>query len=126
LDEPQIKVGLQSQSPTSTLHHTQFFLGAAEILSTENTLISSFVEHCSPLWTGSLASYLAQLKAMETKAFKINGISLDEAEYMGLSPRHRRQVSACYEVWTCWGICFSGWYVRIYVLVYSFRSEAMH
>ena len=40
----------------------------------------------------SAVTSLAQLDAMETKAFKIIGISLDEAESMGLSLRHRRQV----------------------------------
>ena len=60
------------------------------------------MEHCSPLWTGYLTSHLAQLITKETKAFKIHGISHDEAEYMGLSPRVHRQVSAfmkCGHVW---------------------------
>ena len=40
-----------------------------------------------------LSSHLAQLDAVETKAFKIIGFSHDEAEFMGLSLSHRRQVS---------------------------------
>jgi len=97
-----------------------------KLLSTNKTSMSSFMEHCSQLWTGSLASHLAQLNAMERKAFKINGIAHAEAEYMGLSTHHRRQVSACYEVWTGLGVSFSGRYICIYVVVCNFRSEAMH
>ena len=39
-----------------------------------------------------MTSHLAQLEAVETKAFKIIGISHDEAESMGLSHSHLRQV----------------------------------
>ena len=41
------------------------------------------MEYCSPLWAGAATSRLAQLDAMESKAFKIIGISRDGAEYMG-------------------------------------------
>ena len=49
------------------------------------------MEHCS-LWAGSPSSHLAQLDTVETKAFKIIGISHDEAESVGLSLRHYQQV----------------------------------
>ena len=39
---------------------------------------------------------LLSLNAMETRAFKIIGISRDEAESMGLSLRHRRQVGGLF------------------------------
>ena len=42
-------------------------------------------------WAGSPASHLAQLEAVETKAFNIIGISRNEAKSMGPSLRHRRQ-----------------------------------
>ena len=38
------------------------------------------MEYCFPLWAATQASLLAQLDAVETKAFKINGISHVEAE----------------------------------------------
>ena len=46
----------------------------------------------SPLWAGSPASQLAQLDAVETKAFKINGISHAEAKSVSLTFSHREQV----------------------------------
>ena len=55
------------------------------------------MEYCSPLWAGFPASYLSQLDAVETKAFKIIGITSTEVDSMGLSIFHRRQVS---------GLCF--------------------
>ena len=65
------------------------FLGTPELLSTYKAFIHSSLDHCSPLWA---VSHLAHLDAVETKAFMIIGISHDEAESMGLSLRHRRQV----------------------------------
>ena len=43
------------------------------------------MEYCSPLWAGAPASHLSRLHAVETKAFRIIGISRDEAESLGLS-----------------------------------------
>ena len=54
--------------------------------------VRSLMEYCSPFWAGTPSSHLSQLDAMETKAFKIIGISHDEAESLGLSLSHRRQV----------------------------------
>ena len=51
------------------------------------------MEYCSPLLAGSPASHPAQLDAVETKAFNITGISHAEAESMGLSLSHHREVS---------------------------------
>ena len=50
------------------------------------------MEYCSPLWAGAPASHLSRLHAVETKAFQIIGFSHDEAESVGLSLSHRRQV----------------------------------
>ena len=75
-----------------SLRHTKSFLGTPELLSTYKAYIHSLVEYCSPLWAGDPASHLAQLDAVEAKAFKIIGISRDEAESMSLSFHHRRQV----------------------------------
>ena len=51
------------------------------------------MEYCSPLWDGAPASHLSRLPAVETKAFRIIGISPNEAESLGLSLSHRRQVN---------------------------------
>ena len=74
------------------LRHTKSVLGTPKLLSTYKTFIRSLMEYSSPLWAGPPASHFAQLDAVETKAFKINGISHDEAESIGLTLRHRRQV----------------------------------
>ena len=50
------------------------------------------MEYCSPLWAGAPAFHLSRLHAAETKAFRITGISRDEAESLGLSLCHCRQV----------------------------------
>ena len=50
------------------------------------------MEYCSLLWAGAPASHIAQFDTVETKAFKVIGISRDEAESMGLSLHHCRQV----------------------------------
>ena len=49
------------------------------------------MEYCSPLCVGAAASHFALLDAIETKAFKIIGMSHDEAESMGQSFSHSRQ-----------------------------------
>ena len=56
-------------------HSTKSFLGTPEPRSIYKTFICSLMEYCSPLWAGSPASHLSQLYAVETKAFKIIGIS---------------------------------------------------
>ena len=53
------------------LHCAKSFLGIPELLSMYNTFISSLMEDCSPLWAGTPALRLAQLDAVEIKAFKI-------------------------------------------------------
>ena len=50
------------------------------------------MEYCSPLWADAPASHLSRLPAVETKAFRIIGISRNEAESLGLSLNHRRLV----------------------------------
>ena len=74
------------------IRRAKSFLGTLELLSTYNAFICSTMEDCSPIWAGSPASHPAQIDAMETKAFKIIGFSHDEAESMGLSLLHRREV----------------------------------
>ncbi len=61
------------------------FLGTPELLATYKAFIRSSMEYCSPLWAGVPASHLARLHAVETKAFRIIGISCDEADCEGLS-----------------------------------------
>ena len=48
--------------------------------------------YCSPLWAGAPASHLSWLNAVETKAFRIIGISCSEAESLGLSLTSGRSV----------------------------------
>ena len=74
------------------LHRTKSLLGTSELLSTCKAFIHSSMEYCSPLLAGGSASHLAQLDSVETKAFKIFSISCDEAESMGVSLSHHRQV----------------------------------
>ena len=68
------------------------FLGPPEILTTYKAFVHSLMEYCSPLWAGAPASHLSRLHAVETKAFRIIGISRNEAESLGLSINHRRLV----------------------------------
>ena len=51
------------------------------------------MEYISPLWTGTSASNLAQIDVVETKAFRINGISHAETELMWLSLSSHRYIS---------------------------------
>ena len=74
------------------LHCAKSFLGTPELQTTYKAFICSLMEYCSPLWGGAPASQLARLDAVETKAFRIIGISRDEAESLGLSLSHQRQV----------------------------------
>ena len=74
------------------LHRAESFLGTPEILSTDKAFIHSLMEYCSPIWAGATSSHLAQHDAVEIKAFKIIGISNNEAEFLGLSLSHRTQV----------------------------------
>ena len=63
-----------------------------ELLTTYKALVCSLMEYCSPLWADAPASHLSRLHAVETKAFRIIDISRDEAESLGLSLSHHRQV----------------------------------
>ena len=93
------------------LHHTKFFLGTAKLISTCKAFIHSWMEFYSPLQAGLPASHLAQLDAAETKAFKIIGISHNEAGSMGLSLHcHRQDGGVCLlspPFWSCswWSFC---------------------
>ena len=95
-----LKLASKASCRMDIFHHTKSFLGTPELLSIYKAFISNLVEDTStfisssPLWAGSPASHLAQLDAVETKAIKIIGISYDEAESMGLSLCHRRQVGS--------------------------------
>ena len=68
------------------------FLGTPELLITNKAFVRSLMEYCSPLWAGAPASHLPRLHAVETKAFRFIGISRDDAESLGLSLSHHRQV----------------------------------
>uniref|UniRef100_UPI00358EB7ED armadillo repeat-containing protein 3-like n=1 Tax=Myxine glutinosa TaxID=7769 RepID=UPI00358EB7ED len=67
-------------------------LGTPVLLSTYKAFIHMLMEYCSPFWDGAPASHLAEVDAVEVKAFNIIGISHDKAETMGLSLCHRRQI----------------------------------
>ena len=86
------KLASKAKCRLGILRHVKSFLGTPELLSTDKAFICSLMDSCSLLWAGSPASHLAQLDAVETKAFKIIGVCHDEAETMGLSLCHRRQV----------------------------------
>ena len=75
------------------LRRAKSFLGPPELLTTYKAFVCSLMEYCSPLWAGAPASHLSRLYVVETKAFRIIGISRGEAESLGLSLSHRRQVS---------------------------------
>ena len=74
------------------LRRAKCFLGPPELLTTYKAFGRSLMEYCSPLWAGAPASHLSWLHAVETKAFRIIGISHDESESLGLSLSHHRQV----------------------------------
>ena len=78
------------------LHRAKSFLGPPELLTTYKPFVHSLMEYCSPLWAGAPASHLSRLHAVETKAFQIIGISRDEAESLGLSLSHHRQVDGLF------------------------------
>ena len=67
------------------LHRAKSFLGTLELLTTYKAFVHSLMEDCSPLWAGATAFHLSRLHAVEPKAFRIIGISHDEAESSGLS-----------------------------------------
>ena len=47
---------------------------------TSKAFVRNLMEYCSPLWAGALASHLSRLHAVETKAFRIIGISRGETK----------------------------------------------
>ena len=67
------------------LHHAKSFLSKHELLATYKALVCSLMKYCTPLWAGAPASHLSWLYAVETKAFRIIGISHVEAESLRLS-----------------------------------------
>ena len=73
------KLASKASHRLGSFRRTKSFLGTPELLSTNKAFIHSWMEHCSPLWAGTPASHLAQLDTVETKAFKIIGISGDVA-----------------------------------------------
>ena len=74
------------------LRRAKSFLGTPELLTTNKAFVRSLMEYSSFLWAGAPASHLSRLHAVETKAFRIIGISRDEAESLGLSLSQHRQV----------------------------------
>ena len=73
------------------------FLGPPEVLTTYKAFVHSLMVFCSPLWAGDPTSHLSRLHAVVTKAFRIIGISRDEAESLGLSllPQTDRRPPTC-------------------------------
>ena len=72
------------------LRRAKSFLGPPELLTTYKAFVCSMMEYCSTLWADAPASHLSRLHAVETKAFRIIGISHDDAESLGLSLSHQR------------------------------------
>ena len=68
------------------------FLGLPELLTSHKASVHSLMEYCSPLWARAPAFHPSRFHAVETKAFRIIGISHGEAECLGLSLSHHRQV----------------------------------
>ena len=79
-----VKLASKASRRVVILRRTKTFLGTSD-LTTYKAFIRSLMEYCSPLWAGAPASHLSWLHAMETKAFRIIGISCDEAESLGLT-----------------------------------------
>ena len=69
------------------LRRTKSFFSTPNLRSTSKAFIHRLMEYCSPLspmgWLPCLVNS-TQLDTMETKAFKIIGISLNEAESLDL------------------------------------------
>ena len=75
-----------------SLRRAKSFLGPPELLTTYKAFVPSLMEYFSFLSAGAPASHFFRLHSVETKAFRIIGISRNEAESLGLSLNHRRQV----------------------------------
>ena len=86
------KLASKASRRLGILRHAKSFLGPSENLTTHKAFIRSLMEYCSPLWAGAPASHLSWPHALETKTFRIIGISRNEAESLGLSLSHRSQV----------------------------------
>ena len=76
---------LASEASLGILCHAKSFLGTPELFATYTAFIHSLMESYSLLRAAAPASHLSRLHAVETKAFRISGISHDEAEYLSLS-----------------------------------------
>ena len=87
------KLASEARCRLGILRHANSFLGTPELPTIYKAFICSLMEYCSPLLGGAPASHLARLHAVETKAFRIIGISRDEAESLGLSLSQQREVS---------------------------------
>ena len=82
------KLASKASHQLGILSRAKSFLGPPELLTTNKALVHSLIEYCSPLCAGAPASELSLLHAVETKAFRIIGISHDEAESLGISLSH--------------------------------------
>ena len=79
------KLASEASHRLGIIRRAKYFLGPLELLTTYKAFVRSLMEYCSPLWAGAPASHLSPLHAVETKAFRIIGISCDEAESLGPS-----------------------------------------
>ena len=103
------KLASKASHGLGILHRTNSFLGTPELLSTYKDFICILMEYCSSFWAGTPATHLAQLDAMDPKAFKSIGISCDEAEATGLLHSQSRQVgylSVIYHLLCGLALCF--------------------
>ena len=87
------KLASKASCRLGILRCAKSFLGPPELLTIYKAFVRSLMEYYSSLWAGAPTSHLSQLHAVENKAFRIIGMSRDEAESLGLSLSHRRQVS---------------------------------
>ena len=81
------KLASKASRRPGILRRAKSFLGTPELLTMYKAFIlRSLMEYFPSLWAGAPASHLPQLHAVETKAFRIIGISCDEAESFRLLP----------------------------------------
>ena len=92
MGKPHFNLTSKASRRLGILSRAKSFLSPPELLTTYKAFVCSLMEYCSPLWAGVPTFHLSWLHAVETKAFRIIGISRDEAESLDLSLSHRRQI----------------------------------
>ena len=74
------KLASKASHRLGILCRAKSFLGTPELLTTNKVFVRSLMAYWSPLWAGAPSSHLSRLHAVETKAFRLIGISRDKAE----------------------------------------------